>query len=142
VNITRSFKLIASYTYNSLEVTKTTNPVALGKMPTGVPEQMASLWGDYTIEAGPLAGLGFGAGVRYLDSSYADPANTIRVPAVALIDAAIRYDLGKLSPQLKGFNLAVNATNLFNKQYYSTCSSTSCNQGYGQSVLGTVSYRW
>jgi iron complex outermembrane receptor protein len=142
VNITRSFKLIASYTYNSVEVTKTTNPVALGRTQTGVPEQMASVWGDYTIEAGPLAGVGFGAGVRYLGSRYADPANTISVPAVALIDAAIRYDLGKLSPQLKGFNLAVNATNLFNKHYYSTCSSTSCNQGYGQSVLGTISYRW
>lgn len=142
VNITRSFKLIASYTYDDLEVTRTTTAAALGKMPTGVPEQMASLWADYSIDRGPFAGIGFGAGVRYLGSTYADTLNTIQVPSVALVDAAIRYDLGMARPELKGFNLAINATNLFDKRYYSTCSATSCNYGYGQSILGTISYQW
>jgi iron complex outermembrane receptor protein len=141
-NITPAFKVLASYTYNDLETTKTTVASALGKVPTGLPEHTASLWGDYTIENGPLAGFGFGAGVRYVGSTYADTANTIKVPDFALVDAAIRYDFGKLRPDLKGLRLAVNATNLFDKHYYSTCSATSCNEGFGRSVLATLSYRW
>lgn len=141
-NITPAFKILASYTYNDLEITETTMPGALGKVPTGLPEHTASLWGDYTIEDGPLAGLGFGAGVRYVGSTYADTANTIKVPDFTLVDAAIRYDFGRLKPELEGLRLAVNATNLFNKHYYSTCSATSCNEGYGRTVMGTLSYRW
>lgn len=141
-NITPAFKLVASYTYNDIETTKTTTAGALGKVPTGLPEQMASIWGDYTVQDGPLAGLGFGAGLRYVGSTYADTANTIKVPDFTLVDAAIRYDFGKLRPELKGLRLAVNATNLFDKRYYSSCSSSSCNEGYGRAVIGTLSYRW
>lgn len=142
VNVTPSFKMIASYTYNDLEVTKTTSSSALGNRPTGIPEQMVSFWGDYTIQAGPFAGFGFGAGFRYLGSTYADDVNTIQVPSVTLVDAAIHWDLGRTKPELKGFNLAVNATNLFDKHYYTTCSVTSCYEGFDRSVLGTISYRW
>ncbi|MEJ2623560.1 MAG: TonB-dependent siderophore receptor [Pseudolabrys sp.] len=139
-NITPAFKVLASYTYNDLETTKTSDAAALGKVPTGLPEHTVSFWGDYTIEGGPFAGLGFGAGVRHVGPTYADTANTIEVPDFTLVDAAIRYDFGKLRPDLKGVKLAVNVTNLFDKQYYSSCSATSCNQGYGRSVLATLSY--
>ena len=32
----------------------------------------ASLWGKYTWYDGPLAGLGLGAGVRYVSDTYGD----------------------------------------------------------------------
>jgi len=135
-------KLRASYTHIDSETTSTMVAAARGKAPTGQPKHMASLWGDYTIQDGPLAGFGFGSGLRYVGSTYADTANTIKVPEFTLVDAAIHYDLGALKPALKGAKLAVNATNLFDKRHYSTCSATSCNQGYGRSVLTTLSYRW
>lgn len=141
-NLTPSLKARASYTYIDSETTSTTVAAARGKAPTGQPKHMASLWGDYTIQDGPLAGFGFGSGLRYVGSTYADTANTIKVPEFTLVDAAVHYDLGALKPALKGAKLAVNATNLFDKRYYSTCSATSCNQGYGRSVLTTLSYRW
>ncbi len=127
--------LVASVTFNDLEVTKSNNRVELGKRPTGMPAQMASMWADYTIQTGALAGLGFGGGVRYVGSSKADTANTINVPSYTLADAAIHY-------QFNGYRLALNATNLFNTDYYSTCSTTSCNQGYDRSFIASLRVRW
>ncbi|WP_200544302.1 TonB-dependent siderophore receptor [Erwinia sp. S38] len=141
-NITPAFKVIASYTWNDLENSKSANESLVGKTPTGLPEQMASLWGDYSIQQGPLASLGIGAGVRYVDKTWADSANTIRVPSYTVVDAAVHYDLGQLNSSLKGVSAAVNVNNLFDKDYYSTCSSTSCNQGTDRTVVGSVSYRW
>lgn len=142
VSLMPGLKTVASYTYNDQEVTATTTAQALGKRPTAQPEQMISLWGDYTVQDGPLAGLGFGGGGRYVGSTYADAANQIRVPSYTLFDAAIRYDLSGVDSSLSGLKLALNVNNLFDKEYYVSCSSTSCNEGYGRTVLGTVSYRW
>lgn len=136
------FNLIASYTYTDLQVTSSNNPMEIGKSPTGVPAHMASVWGDYTIEEGRLAGLGFGAGVRYVGPSFADTANTVTVPSYTLMDAMIRYDFDALGPHFQGLRLAVNATNLTNAQYYSTCSATSCNAGYDRTIIARLRYRW
>lgn len=141
-NVTTDFKLVANYTYNDLETTKTTIIGAKGKVPTGIPEHMTSLWADYTFSYGFLQGLSIGGGVRYVGKTYADTANTIDVPSVTLADAGLRYDFGVLRPQLKGLNLSVNANNLFNKHYYTNCSANSCNEGFERSVRGTLSYRW
>lgn len=47
--------MTASYTYTDAEYTKDTK--LKGNTPEQVPEQMASLWGDYTFYEGPLSGL-------------------------------------------------------------------------------------
>lgn len=41
---------------------------------------------------------------------------TLEVPATTLIDAAIRYDFGRIAPGLTGTRLAVNASNLGDKR--------------------------
>ncbi|MEW5422198.1 TonB-dependent siderophore receptor [Amorphus sp. 3PC139-8] len=142
VNVTEAFRLVANYTYLDQEVTESTDPVALGNRPTGEPEHMASVWADYELVTGPLRGFGFGAGLRYIGSSYADTANTITVPDTTLVDAALRYDFGKQFPDLDGLQLSVNATNLFDEHYYTSCSARSCSEGYDRSIIGTLSYRW
>lgn len=141
-NLTPAMKVIASYTWNDLETTKSTVAGAQGKTPTGMPEQMASLWADYSIQQGQLTSLGFGAGVRYVGKTWADTNNSIRVPDYTLFDAALHYDLGELDHSLRGVKLAVNANNLFNKNYYSSCSTTTCSQGFDRTLTATVSYRW
>lgn len=77
-----------------------------------------------------------------MGESFADSANTIGVPSYVLFDAALHYDLGQLHRDLKGMRLAVNATNLTNKQYYVSCSATSCNAGFDRSVIASLRYRW
>ncbi|MET3600760.1 TonB-dependent siderophore receptor [Martelella mangrovi] len=141
-NVTPNFEFLASYSYNHQEITSTTNPLAAGKRPTGVPEHMASLWMNYTFDYGALNGLSLGAGVRYVGETYADTANTITVPDFALVDAALSYDFGARNPDLEGLNLAVNASNLFDKHYYSGCSARSCSQGFDRMVKATLTYNW
>src|SRR5690606_32337990 len=93
-NITENLRAIAAVTAYDLEITKDTRPARIGKTPMIVPEVMASGWLDYTLTQGPLAGLSFGAGVRYVGSSWVDDENTLKVPAATLVDAAIRYNRG------------------------------------------------
>jgi iron complex outermembrane recepter protein len=139
-SLDEGLSLTAAFTYQDVEVTKS-NAADLGKRPTQVPEYMASLWVDYTVQNGPLDGLGLGAGVRYVGSTYGDPTNAIKNPGYTLVDAAIRYDLGKLNPEMDGWKAAVNATNLFNEEYY-VCSSTYCSWGSGRTVMGSLKYQW
>ena len=143
--VTDNFSLSTAYTYSDVEITKSSVTNTIGTTPVGAPRHMASLWGDYTIDTGPFVGLGFGAGVRYMGSTYGDATNTkaMKVPAYTLVDAAIRYDFGAREPKLKGLELAVNATNLFNKEYVAACASaTQCFLGTGRTVMATLSYKW
>lgn len=137
--------LSAAYTYADVEVTKSNVASTLGKTPVGAPEHMASLWADYTVGEGALEGLNIGAGVRYMGSTNGDAANTpeMKVPSYTLFDASVSYDFGNYDPKMKGFQLALNATNLFNKEYVSACASMyQCFYGTGRVVMATASYKW
>jgi iron complex outermembrane receptor protein len=134
--------LLASYTYLDAEVTKTTTAADLHKTPQYTPTHTASTWADYTIPRGDFAGLGFGGGIRYVGLTFGDTANTVRVPGYTLFDAAIYYDFGQLRADLKGLSFAVNAANVFDKEYVSECTNSNCLYGTGRTVIGTLRYRW
>lgn len=139
--IVHNLNLIASYTW--LDNTLTRDTKNQGNTLTQVPANSAAAWLDYRFDAGELAGLQLGSGVRYLGTSYGDPANTFKVPATTLVDMAVSYDLGQLTPQLKGTTLAVNVSNLTNQQYVASCTSAMyCFVGQDRSVTASVDYRW
>lgn len=140
-NLTEELKLQASYTYLDPEVTKD-NSGLVGKDPANVPRNLAKLWLDYTFRTGPLAGLGLGAGVRYTGVSFANTTNTYKIPDYALFDVALRYDLAKADPRLKGWAVSANVANLFDRIYVSDCSNINCRWGQGRTIYGTVDYRW
>ncbi|MDE1150242.1 MAG: TonB-dependent siderophore receptor [Azospirillaceae bacterium] len=127
--------ITGSVTIADLTVTKTTVASQLGRRPTAQPDRMAALWADYTIPSGPLAGLGWGGGVRYVGSTFADAANTIRVPDYAVVDAMVHYDRDR-------WRLALNATNLADKRYYVSCSTTGCGEGTDRTFIASLRYRW
>lgn len=135
--LTDELKIIGSATFMDVENTKTSNVNNdLGKTPVRVAEQMASIWADYTFRTGRFEGLGFGAGVRYVGPSWADAANTLQVPEVALVDAALHFDRG-------AFSAAVNATNVFDETYVASCqSANACFYGEGRKVMLTLGYTW
>jgi iron complex outermembrane recepter protein len=143
-SLSKSLDVVGAYTYLDTKVTSSNNITEFaGKMPLGVPRNNASLWGDYTFRGGPLSGFGAAMGVRYVGETFADVQNTVSVPSYTLVDAAIHYELGDLSPQLKGMKLQVNATNLFNRTYVASCASTTmCFYGLNRNVIGTLTYRW
>jgi iron complex outermembrane recepter protein len=106
-----------------------------------VPDYTASFWADYTFQAGALQGISLAAGARYNGVSYGDSANLYRIPSYTLFDAAIRYDLGQLGNT--HVQLALNASNLGDKRYVSTCTGvSSCYYGSGRSVMATATFGW
>jgi iron complex outermembrane receptor protein len=141
-SVTDNINLIATYTYVDALVTKSTTD-DLGMVPTGIPKNMASVWGTYVFNTGALRGLQLGAGVRYVGDSWGTETNTFKVPAYTLVDAAMKYDLGGINPALKNWSASVNATNLFNKQYVASCAfETNCIYGLGRMVLAKLTVRW
>ncbi|MBR0839533.1 TonB-dependent siderophore receptor [Bradyrhizobium liaoningense] len=135
-NATRELKLIGSFTAYHLFNSKDLDPTLVGKTPTNTPQLLASGWADYTFKEGPLAGFGFGGGVRYVGSSWADTANTLEVPAVVLGDLALHYEW-------QNWRTALNVINLTDKIYVASCSfNTSCFYGDRRRVTASVSYKW
>ncbi|MCY1296021.1 Ferrichrome outer membrane transporter/phage receptor [compost metagenome] len=134
--------LIGGYTWNDVEVTES-NTGTEGNTPFRVPEHMASLWGDFTVQGGALSGLRLGAGARYVGSSYGDSANSFKVDSYTVVDALVSYPLGQLDSGLEGVELSLNAVNLFDEDYVAGCfSAFGCQYGQQRTVYATVDYSW
>jgi len=127
--------------YLDAKTTRSNGP-DLGKRPVNTPEHMASLWLGYEFRNDALLGLSIGGGARYVGSTFGDAANTNRVPGYTLFDATLRYDFGRKFNHLDGLELAVNATNLFDKTFISCSGTAFCNYGAGRSVFGKLTYKW
>ncbi len=135
-NLTREFKLTGSFTAYHLFVSQDFNSALIGKTPTNTPQQLASLWGDYTIKSGSLTGLGFGAGVRYVGASYADQANTLVVPARVLGDLVVHYEWDNWRAQ-------INVQNITDVIYVASCASTNaCFYGDRRRATASLAYKW
>jgi len=140
-DVTDNLKVIAAYTLAKSEVQK---GIYKGNRLQLMPNQQASLWTDYTWHSGVLDGFGIGAGARYTGNTYGDQGNTWlgKANAYTVFDAAVHYDLGRLDNSLKGASLKLNATNLFDKDYLSTCDGSYCYFGDQRSVVASATYQW
>ena len=135
-NVTKELKLIGAFTSYHIFTSRDLDPTLVGKTPTNTPSLLASGWADYTFKDGPLEGFGFGGGVRYVGSSWADTANTLEVPAVVLGDLAVHYEW-------QNWRTAINVINLTDKIYVASCASaSSCFYGDRRRVTASVSYKW
>ncbi|MGF6574212.1 iron complex outermembrane receptor protein [Paraburkholderia sp. GAS333] len=141
MSLTDSLNVTASYTFLDTKYTKD-NSGLQGQFLPSVPQHQASAWAYYTLHRGPLAGLSGGAGVRFTGTTYAYE-DAYKVSSFLLVDATLRYDLGRLSSRMKGSELYVNAQNLLNKRYVASCNfTTACFFGYGRQVFAGANYRW
>ena len=135
-NLAPGLKVVSSFTSYNIFVSKDDNPALVGTVPTNTPSQLASGWGDYTFQSGALAGFGFGGGVRYVGSSFADTANTMLVPSRVLGDAAVHYEW-------QNWRLAVNVANIADKIYVASCSTANaCFYGDRRRITGSIAYKW
>lgn len=130
-----------SYSYNESEVTKSSTPQEIGSPLPTTPKNKVSLFADYTVQRGGLAGLGFGFGGRYNSTnagSLPGPFNSVVYfgQAATLFDAIVHYDL-------PNWRLAVNGSNIFDKVYVARCSGPAgCTYGAGRQVLGTATFKF
>lgn len=136
--------VIGAYTYLDSEITEgTAGDATVGNDLPMTPPHQAALWLDYAVPSGPLAGVGVGGGVRYKGANYGDAENLFRAPPATLWDAALRYDLSALRPDLAGATLALNATNLFDRTYVANCQRLdACSYGERRRLVATLTYRF
>ncbi|WP_207483023.1 TonB-dependent siderophore receptor [Arenibaculum pallidiluteum] len=142
VGLTQGLDLIGTYTYLDTEYTRDNGGLE-GKRLAAVPRHQASGWAMYRMpEGSALGGLSIGGGLRYTGSTTND-ANTFKVPSFTLVDAALSYDLGLLSPKLVGAEVALNAKNLLNNEHVASCYFGDwCAYGYERTVTAGLRYRW
>ena len=101
-----------------------------------VSDRSASLWIDHAFQAAVLDGVSAGIGIRYLGESWADEANTLKVPDATLYDAALRY-------KKAGWGVSVDVANLADKDYVAGCGSVhQCGYGPGRTATLTLSLDW
>jgi iron complex outermembrane receptor protein len=134
-SLTDGLELIATYTLMDIEVTKSTQG-NVGKTPIVTPEEMASIFADYTFQTGPLARLGFGGGVRYVGKSYKDLPNNVANEAYTVVDATLHYGFDENT------TWQLNVSNLFNREEALCTTSGGCQYISPQIVTSSVKYRW
>ncbi len=138
-NLDNGWKVLGGLTYLDAKVTRTIgtwDATPVGNTPIQIPDLTASLWLDYTVQSGALEGVSLGAGVRYVGESWADRANTLKVPASAVVDAAIRYDRDN-------WGVALNVANLFDNDYVASCQElTTCGYGAGRTFKLKANVTW
>ena len=132
-SLTQGLDLLVSYTFTNAEISEGDNS---GNRPANVPENMANAWLDYTLHTGPLDGLGFGAGVRYIGSRYDLDTNDNLLPANTLFDAAVHYQWGD------NYKASLNINNIADEKYVSSCGSFGCYYGDGRTIIGRLTYQW
>ncbi|HEX8486477.1 TonB-dependent siderophore receptor [Sphingomonas sp.] len=126
-------QLIANYSYNEAEIDGTNRQL------DNVPKHNASLWAARPFMLASGVSLRIGAGVRHAGENRSfGPAfpDGIATPDYTLVDgfAEIRW---------RRWGLALNATNLLGKDYYSACLARGdCFVGAERNVFGTLRYRF
>ncbi|MDZ3991342.1 TonB-dependent receptor [Pseudomonas sp. Teo4] len=88
-----------------------------GNAPTNVPANVGNLWLTYILTQDWSVGMD----ARYVDSVYADNANTLKAPAYTLYGAFARYRLDEhttLTGRVRNLTDEVYAKQAYNTQYY------------------------
>ena len=130
------FDLIGTYSYTDAEYSKSNNPnEKVGDQVETIPEHLASVWGIKRFAINGVDGFRAGLGVRYIGSSW-DSTNTLKTPDATLVDAMLGFDHGN-------WRYALNASNLFDKEYVSTCIARGdCWLGQRRQALASATYYW
>ncbi|WP_292931503.1 TonB-dependent siderophore receptor [Noviherbaspirillum sp.] len=105
-----------------------------GKRPTLTPTHSANLWLTKALGSG----FGAGAGVNYVADRFANPGNTVTLPAYTTVDAMGYYRAGKV-------DLTLNLTNLFDRKYIVAGHGSSANlnlPGAPRAVQLTARYKF
>jgi len=132
VEVTPEWNLIATYTYLDSEVVEGEEGEQ-GNRIASVPEHMASLWSQHRFSIAGIPGFSAGAGVRYVGASW-DGTDSLKTPSTTLFDAMLGY-------AYQDWSFTLNATNLEDETYYTTCLSRGdCFTGNRRTVVATASY--
>lgn len=121
-NFGNGLTVSASATTMDITIEDDIDTTIIGNRPYIAVEQMATLKADYAVASAP--GLTLSGGVRFMGSSWADNANTLKVPSVTLLDAGASYEFAD------GWKANLAITNLTDEVYVASCqNATGCYYG-------------
>jgi len=135
------FTVSASVVHVDAEINRSVDPLEVGLPLSAVPENQSSLWGEKIFRLEQDVALRGGFGLRHIGPSveavvFDGVVERLRTPGFTLADAELGVDWQRWS-------LSINATNLFDKKYYASCSVRSaCSTGYRRNVIGTLAYKF
>jgi len=131
------FQLTTAYTFNNARVSQSLYTYEEGERVNDVPRHMASAWGMKGFRLNDAAVLRVGAGVRYIGNTRSTGATSATVtPSYTLVDALVSLDWDR-------WTASVNATNLFDKTYFSACRTFGdCFIGNRRYVVASLGYRF
>ncbi|WP_222985654.1 TonB-dependent siderophore receptor [Psittacicella gerlachiana] len=145
LDVTDWWQTRLGYTYTSATTYRSTTTFETN----GIPKHVVSLWNNFTLSPS----VSFGVGARYLSSTNARSLGYLYMPNVMqrlspyvslsnmrtkpvwLVDAMVSWQA------TKDWNVTLNATNLFDKVYFTNCNSV-CYFGAGRYVGVTAQYRF
>jgi len=117
MELAQGLKGVAAYTYNPIEVSKSNTPSEIGRQQSDQPIHTASLWLDYGIQDGPLAGVGVGGGLRYVGKTTNNSSN-VTTAAYVMDEMMVRYST-------EAWRLSVNVRNLLDRQVEYSCTKSA-----------------
>ncbi|WP_313196033.1 TonB-dependent siderophore receptor [Shinella zoogloeoides] len=139
--LTDRLNLTLAYTFLDSEIVREGSGANNGNRTQFIPEHMGALWLDYTIPGNETFGdVTLGVGARFVGSRFADNANTVKLNSYTVFDAALNYRITESA------TLAVNVTNLFDREYISHVETWSnpdtAFYGDRRAVKATLKYTW
>lgn len=115
------FNVIAGYSYNESELTKSDQLSFLGRRPESAgPQHLANLWASYSFPVGKLNGFGFGFGGNYASENMIFNRNVgvFTLPSYTILNASAFYNVEKFSVILK-------LNNITDEEYYNGWSTVN-----------------
>ena len=131
----KGWDILAGYAFIDARVTEDSSGLT-GKRPLDVPENTFTLFTRYTLQDGPLRGLGLGVGYRYQTRMEGDAANTFSLPSFGVLDLALYYQRGPFRAQ---FNV-INATD--ERYANGSYNNVYVQQGDPINVRGSVTWHF
>lgn len=103
--------ILAGYAYNDNRIVKAALDANIdGNKAANAPENVANFWASYAFQ-NQFKGLGFGAGMNYVDKMYKASDNKFFIPSYTLVNAVVFYNR-------QAWGIQVKANNIFNKKYW------------------------
>lgn len=140
--VTDGLSLIVNYAWNDAEtVENEADPSEIGLQLGNTPAHLSRAWIAYDLpDAGPLAGLGFGLGVRAQDAQRVQ-FDTLVLDGYAVVDLGVWYRL-RIGRQQR-LRLQVNVDNLFDREHYVRASDRSIvHPGAPRSAIASIGYEF
>jgi iron complex outermembrane receptor protein len=106
-----NWSVLVNYALNDAVVSKSSNEAEVGSPKPNAPRHQGNLWTKYVVGRGRLAGLGLGLGGNFVSERVPSLNREQRLPAYALLNAAVYYNLNK-------FLISLNLNNLTDKVHW------------------------